>query len=182
MTPLHTEKTEAFYQMVLKIYLGMCMHGNRVHGRKQAAEALRLEAEWSADEIAYGLEIRLEDAHLAGIEADVKAGCSMANLGSNGSEEAIQDAWDDATQLNNVVVIEHDNLSVVQGILEKVAARKELSSGECIWAGFIADYLNSRYETEGCWIETHRQKHDRFLDAKHLREKHNLEETRGQAE
>jgi hypothetical protein len=68
----------------------------------------------------------------------------MANLGSNGTEEAIQDAWDDATQLNNVVVMEVDSLSIVQGILEKVAAGKEPSRGECEWAGFIADYLNSR--------------------------------------
>jgi len=30
--------------------------------------------------VAYGLEIRLEDAQLAGIEADVKAGCSMTRL------------------------------------------------------------------------------------------------------
>ena len=95
----------------------------------------------------------------------------MANLGSNEAEEAIQDAWDDVTQLNNVVVTEHDSLSIVQGILEKVAAGRDLSSGDCEWAGFIADYLNSRYETEGCWIETPRQKHDRFLDAKHQREK-----------
>ena len=146
------------------------MHSNRVHGRKQAAEDLRLEAEWSADEVAYGLEIRLTDAQLADIEADVKAGCSMAELGSNGTDEAIQDAWDDATQLNNVVVIEHDSLSIIQSILERVAAGKELSEGDSEWAAFIADYFNSRNEVEGRWIETPRQKHDRFLDAKHQRE------------
>jgi hypothetical protein len=143
---------------------------------------LRLQTEWSADEVAYGLEIRLTDAQLADIEADVKAECTMANLGSNGTEEAIQDAWDDATQLNNVVVMEHDSLSIVQGILEKVAAGKDLSSGECECAGSIANYLNSRNEVEGRWIETPRQKHDRFLDVKHQREKHNLEEVRGKAD
>ena len=105
----------------------------------------------------------------------------MAYLGSNGTEEAIEDAFDDATEVNNVVVIEHDNLSIVQGILQKVAAGEELNSGECEWAGFIADYLNSRNQVEGRWIETPRQKHDRFLDAKHQREKHNLEEARGKA-
>jgi hypothetical protein len=179
MTTLHTKKTETFYQEVLKIYLDMSMHSSRVHGLKQAAEDLRLQAEWSADEVAYGLEIRLTDAQLADIEADVKPGCTMANLGSNGTEEAIQDAWDEATQLNNVVVIEHDSLSIVHSILERVAAGKDLSSGECEWAGSIADYLNSRNEVEGRWIETPRQKHDRFLDAKHQREKHNMEEARG---
>jgi hypothetical protein len=182
MTTLHTEKTEIFYQEVLKTNLDAAMHSNRGIGREQPLEQSRIESEWSADEIAYGLEIRLTDEQLTDIEADVKAGCTMANLGSNGTEEAIQDASDDATQLNNVVVIEHDNLSIVQGILEKVAARKELSNGECEWAGFIADYLNSRYETEGCWIETRRQKHDRFLDVKHQREKHNLEEARGKVD
>jgi hypothetical protein len=182
MTTLHTEKTEAFYKKVLKTNLEAATHSNRGIGREQPLEQLRLEAEWSADEIAYGLEIRLTDEQLADIEADVKAGCTMANLGSNGTEEAIQDAWDHATQLNNVVVIEHDSLSIVQGILEKVAAGKDLSSGECEWAGFIADYLNSRYETEGRWIETHRQKHDRFLGVKHQRENHNLEEARGKAD
>jgi hypothetical protein len=143
---------------------------------------LRLEAEWSSDEVAYGLEIRLADVQLAGIEADVKAGYTMANLGSNETEDAIQDAWNDATQLNNVVVMEHDSLSIVQGILEKVAAGKEPTRGECKWAGSIADYLNSRNEVEGCWIETPRQKHDRFLDVKRQRETHNLEEARGKAD
>jgi hypothetical protein len=119
---------------------------------------------------------------LAGIEADVKAGCSMAELGSNGTEEAIQDSWDDVTQLNNVVVIEHDSLSIVQSILERVAAGKELSEGDSEWSAFIADYLNSRNKVEGHWIETPRQKHDRFLDVKHQREKHNLEEVRGKAD
>ena len=66
--------------------------------------------------------------------------------------------------------------------VEKVAAGKDLSSGECERAGFIADFLNSRYEREGCWIETRRQKHDRFLDVKLQREKHNLEEARGKAD
>ena len=182
MTTLHTEKTETFYQEVLKTNLEAAMHSSRACGREQPLEQLRLEAEWSADEVAYGLEIRLTDAQLADIEADVKAGCPMSNLGSNGTEEAIQEAWDDATQLNNVVVMEHDSLSIVQGILEKVAAGKEPSRGECEWAGFIADYLNSRYETVGCWIETRRQKHDRFLDVKHQREKHNLEEAKGKAD
>jgi hypothetical protein len=78
---------------------------------------LKLEAEWSADKVAYGLEIRLTDAQLADIEADVKAGCTMANLGSNETAEAIQDAWDGAQEPNNVVVMEHDSLSIVQGIL-----------------------------------------------------------------
>ena len=90
---------------------------------------MKLEAEWSADKVAYGLEIRLTDAQLADIEADVKAGCTMANLGSNETEEAIQDAWDGAQEPNNVVVMEHDSLSIVQGILEKVAVGKELSIG-----------------------------------------------------
>jgi hypothetical protein len=170
MTTLHTDKTEAFYQEVLKINLESAMHRSRVPWLNDTLEQLRLKAEWTADEVAYGLEIRLTDAQLADIEADLKAGCPMANLGSNGTEDAIQDAWDDVTQLNNVVVIEHDSLSIVQGILEKVAAGRDLSSGECEWAGFIADYLNSRYETAGCWIETRRQKHDRFLDVKHQRE------------
>jgi hypothetical protein len=182
MTPLHAEKTGAFYQEVLKIYLDMSMHSSRACGREQPLEQLRLEAEWSADEVAYGLEIRLTDAQLADIEADVKAGCTMANLGSNETAEAIQDAWNDAEELNNVVLIEHDSLFIVQGILEKVAVGKEPSRGECEWAGFIANYLNSRYETEGCWIETHRQKHDRFLDVKHQREKHSLEEATGKAD
>jgi hypothetical protein len=171
MTPLHTDKTEAFYQEVLKINLESAMHSSRVPWLDDPLEQLRLEAEWTADEVAYGLEIRLTDAQLADIEADMKPGCTMANLGSNGTEDAIQDAWDDVTQLNNVVVIEHDSLSIVQGILEKVAAGRDLSSGDCEWAGFIADYLNSRNEVEGCWIETPRQKHDRFLDDKHQREK-----------
>jgi hypothetical protein len=182
MTTLHTEKTETFYQEVLKTNLEAAMHSSRGSGREQPLEQLRLEAEWSADEVAYGLEIRLTDAQLADIEADVKAGCTLANLSSNEAEEAIQDAWDDATQLNNVVVMEHDNLSIVQGILQKVAAGEELNSGECEWAGFIADYLNSQHEAEGCWIETHRQKHDRFLEVKHQREKQNLEEARGKAD
>jgi hypothetical protein len=182
MTTLHTEKTETFYQEVLKTSLVAAMHSSRACGRELPLEQLRLEAEWCADEVAYGLEIRLTDAQLGVIEADVKAGCTMANLGSKGTEEAIQNAWDDVTQLNNVVVIEHDSLSIVQGILEKVAAGKGLSGGEREWAGFIANYLNSRFETEGCWIETRRQKHDRFLDAKHQREKHNLEEARGKAD
>ena len=98
--------------------------------------------------MAYGLEIRLEDAQLAGIEADVKAGCSMAEIGSTETEEAIQDAWDDATQLNNV----DDSLSIVQGILKKVAVGEELGTGEREFAGIVADYLNSRYEVDGCWI------------------------------
>jgi hypothetical protein len=97
----------------------------------------------------------------------------MAELGSNGTDEAIQDAWDDATQINNVVIIEHDSLSIVQSILKKVAAGKELSEGDSEWAAFIADYLNSRNEVDGCWIETPRQKHDRFLAGKRWREKHN---------
>ena len=37
----------------------------------------------------------------------------MANLGSNETEEAIQDAWDGAQEPNNVVVMEHDSLSIV---------------------------------------------------------------------
>ena len=182
MTTLHTEKTEDFYQKVLKINLDAPMHSSWTYGQEKPLEQLRLEAEWSADEVAYGLEIRLEDAQLAGIEADVKAGCSMAELGSNGTEEAIQDAWGDATQVNNVVIIEHDSLSIVQSILERVAAGKELSEGDSEWAAFIADYLNSRYKLEGCWIETPRQKHDRLLDVKHQREKLSLEEVTGQAE
>ena len=141
------------------------MHSSRTFGREQPLEQLRLEAEWSADEVAYGLEIRLADAQLAGIEADVKAGCSMAELGSNGTDEAIQDAWDDATQLNNVVVIEHDSLSIVESILERVAAGKELSEGDSEWAAFIADYLNSRYEVAGRWIETPRQASSRCCEA-----------------
>jgi hypothetical protein len=44
--------------------------------------------------------------------------------------------------------MEHDSLSIVQGIQEKVAVGKEPSIGECEWAGFIADYLNSRNEVE----------------------------------
>jgi hypothetical protein len=176
MTTLHTEKTEAFYQKVLKINLDAAMHSNRSYKLEEPLEQLRLEAEWSADEVAYGLEIRLADAQLAGIEADVKAGCSMAELGSNGTDEAIQDAWDDATQLNNVVVIEHDSLSIVQSILERVAAGKELSEGDSEWAAFIADYLNSRNEVEGRWIETPRQKHERFLADKRRSGKHSLKE------
>lgn len=171
MTTLHTDKTETFYQEVLKTNLEAAILSSRACGREKPLEQLRLEAEWSADEAAYGLEIRLTDAQLADIETDVKAGCTLANLGSNKAEEAIQDAWDDVTELNNVVVIEHDSLSIVQGILEKVAAGRNLSSADCEWAGFIADYLNSRNEVEGRWIETPRQKHDRFLDAKHQREK-----------
>jgi hypothetical protein len=181
MTTLHTE-TEAFYQEALKTILEAAMHSRRKSGREQPLEQLKLETEWSADEVAYGLEIRLTDVQLADVEADVKSGCTIEDLGSNGTEDAIQDAWDDATQLNNVVVMEHDSLSIVQGILEKVAAGKGLSSGECEWARSIADYLNSRNEVEGRWIETPRQKHDRFLDVKHQREKHNLEEARGKAE
>src|SRR6476646_7922291 len=77
MMRLHTEKTEAFYQEVLKINLDAAMHSSRAHGLEEPVEQLRLEAEWSADEVAYGLEIRLADAQLADIEADVKAGCSM---------------------------------------------------------------------------------------------------------
>jgi hypothetical protein len=181
MTTLHTEKTEAFYQEALKTILEAAMHSRRKSGREQPLEQLKLETEWSADEVAYGLEIRLTDVQLADVEADVKSGCTIEDLGSNGTEDAIQDAWDDATQLNNVVVMEHDSLSIVQGILEKVAAGKDLSSGECEWARSIAHYLNSRYEVEGRWIETPRQKHDRFLDAKHQREKLNLEEAGGKA-
>jgi hypothetical protein len=177
MTTLHTEKTETFYQKVLETNLEAAVHSTRAWGREHPLEELRVEAEWSADEVAYGLEIRLTDAQLADIEADVKAGCPMSNLGSNGTEEAIQEAWDDATQLNNVVVMEHDSLSIVQDILEKVAAGKEPSRGECEWAGFIADYLNSRNQVEGCWIETPRQKHDRFLDVKHQRKKVSEEAT-----
>jgi hypothetical protein len=176
MTTLHTEKTEAFYQKVLKINLDAAMHSSRAHGLEEPLDQLRLEAEWGADEIAYGLEIRLEDAQLAGIEAGVKAGCSMAELGSNGTDEAIQDAWDDATQINNVVIVEHDSLSIVQSILEKVAAGKELSEGDSEWAAFIADYLNSRNEVDGCWIEIPRQKHDRFLADNRWREKHKSKE------
>jgi hypothetical protein len=171
MMTLHTEKTEVFYQEVLKMILEAAMHSSRACGREQPLEQLKLEAEWSADEVAYGLEIRLTEVQLANIEADVKAGCTIENLGSNGTEEAIQDAWNDATQLNNVLVMEHDSLSIVQSILEKVAAGKEPTTGECEWAGSVADYLNSRNQVEGCWIETRRQKHDRFLDIKHQREK-----------
>ena len=179
MTTLHTEKTEAFYQKVLKINLDAGMHSSRAYGLEEPLEQLRLEAEWCADEVAYGLEIRLADAQLAGIEADVKAGCSMAELGANGTDEAIQDAWDDATQLNNVVVIEHDSLSIIQSILERVSAGKEVSEGDSEWAAFIAGYFNSRYEVDACWIETPRQKDDRFLDVKLRREKLNLEEATG---
>jgi hypothetical protein len=179
MTTLHTEKTEAFFQMVLKINLDADMHSRRVRGLEEPLEQLRLEAEWTADEIAYGLEIRLDDAQVAGIEADVKAGRSMAELGANGTDEAIQDAWDDATQINNVVVIEHDSLSIVQSILERVAAGEELSERDSEWAASIADYLNSRNEVDGCWIETPRQKHDRFLELKHQRKKLSLEEVTG---
>lgn len=68
---------------------------------------------------------------------------------------------------------------VVQGILEKVAIGKELITGGMQFAAMIADYVNSRYEVDGCWIETPRQKHDRFLDLKHQREKLNLEEATG---
>ena len=62
MTTLHTEKTEAFYQKVLKINLDAAMHSSRAHGLEEPLEQLRLEAEWSADEVAFGLEIRLTDA------------------------------------------------------------------------------------------------------------------------
>jgi hypothetical protein len=179
MTTLHTEKTEAFYQRVLKINLDALMHSSRTFGLEEPLEQLRLESEWTADEISYGLEIRLEDALLASIEADVKAGCSMAELGSNGTDEAIQDAWDDATQINNVVVIEHDSLSILQSILERIAAGKELSEGDSEWSAFIGDYLNFRNEVDGCWVETPRQKHDRFLEVKLRREKLNLEEAMG---
>jgi hypothetical protein len=91
MTTLHSEKTEAFYQMVLKNSFDS-MRTNWVLGPEQPSEDLTLEAEWTADEVAYGLEMRLPDAQLAGIEADVKAGCSMAELGSNETDEAIQHA------------------------------------------------------------------------------------------
>ena len=73
----------------------------------------------------------------------------MAELGSSGTDEAIQDAWDDATRLNNVVVMGHDSLSIVQGILEKVAVGEKLGTGEREFAGSVADYLNSRYEVDG---------------------------------
>ena len=73
MTPLHTEKTETFYQEVLKINLKSAMHSSRAHGLEEPLEQLRLEAEWSADEVACALETRLTDAQLAGIEADVKS-------------------------------------------------------------------------------------------------------------
>jgi hypothetical protein len=79
MTPLHTEKTEAFYQEVLKINLKSAIHSSRAHGLEEPLEQLRLEAEWSADEVAYALETRLTNAQLAGIEADVKAGCRPPN-------------------------------------------------------------------------------------------------------
>jgi hypothetical protein len=75
--------------------------------------------------------------------------------------------------------MEDDSLSMVQAILEKVAVGEELSTGEREFAGIVANYLNSRYEMDGCWIETPRQKHDRFLDLKHQREKLNLEEATG---
>jgi hypothetical protein len=66
MTTLHSEKTEAFYQMVLKNSFDS-MRTNWVLGPEQPSEDLRLEAEWTADEVAYGLEMRLPDAQLAGI-------------------------------------------------------------------------------------------------------------------
>jgi hypothetical protein len=84
MTPLHTEKTEVFYQEVFKINLESAIHSSRAHGLEEPLEQLRLEAEWSADEVAYGLEIRLADAQLAGIEADVKAGCRWLSSDQTG--------------------------------------------------------------------------------------------------
>ena len=51
MTTLHSEKTEAFYQKVLKINLDAAMHSSRAFGLEEPLEQLRLEAEWSADEV-----------------------------------------------------------------------------------------------------------------------------------
>jgi hypothetical protein len=73
-------------------------------------------------------------------------------------------------------VIEHDSLSITQSLLERVAAGEELSEGESEWAGFIARYFKSRYQVEGCWIETPRQRHERFLADKRRREKHSSKE------
>jgi hypothetical protein len=168
---LHTEKTEAFYQEVLKIHLDMSAHSNLANGKKEPEDQLILEAKWAADEVAYGLEIRLSDTALAGIEADVKAGCSMACIGdSEETQEAIDEAWQDVTQLNNVVVIEHDSLSITESILEKVASGKALDAGDRQFAGFIARYLESRYKVEGCWLETPAQRHQRFLVEKGARQ------------
>ena len=159
----HTEKTEAYYQEVLKVYLDMAMHSNRALGIEEPINQLKLEAEWFADEVAYGLEIGLTDAQLADIDAEVKAGRAMDEIGSDETEQAIEDAWDAAKELNNVVTIEHDCLSIVQNILEKVANGSELSKALQEWAGIIAQFLNSRHAVEGRWIETAQQKHDRFL-------------------
>jgi hypothetical protein len=54
----------------------------------------------------------------------------MAEIGSDDTQSAIHDAWEDAGQINNVVVIEHDSLSIIQRILEDVATGKELSKGD----------------------------------------------------
>jgi hypothetical protein len=51
MTTLHTEKTEAFYQRVLKINLDAAMHSSQAHRLEEPIEQLRLEAEWTADEV-----------------------------------------------------------------------------------------------------------------------------------
>jgi hypothetical protein len=170
MKTLHSEKTEAFYQEVLKIELEMDMHSNRAHGLEQPSEELRLEAEWSADEIAYGLEIRLTDAQLADIEADVKTGCTMAEIGSDETDEAIQDVWDEALQLNAVVTIDHDDIRIVQRILEKVAEGKELDKGDRKWVGFLANVLKPSE------LETPLQKHARFLAHKERREERSPKE------
>jgi hypothetical protein len=39
--------------------------------------------------------------------------------------------------------MEHDSLSIVQGILEKEAVGEELSTGRREFAEIVADYLNS---------------------------------------
>ena len=178
MKTLHSERTEAFYKKVLEESMESYQSSNLVLAPEyqQTLEEFRVEEELHADEVAYGLEIRLTDAQLADIEADVKAGCSMDEIRSDETVEAIQEAWDDAGELNNVVVIEHDSLSIVQSILEKLAAGKELDKGHRHWAGYIAQFLNSRYKAEGCWIETPKQKHDRFVADKQRREKSSLKE------
>jgi hypothetical protein len=54
------------------------MHTNRAQAQGKSIVQLRLEAEWTADEVAYELETRLSDAQLADIEVDAFSNSSRA--------------------------------------------------------------------------------------------------------
>lgn len=161
---LHTAKTELFYQAELE-------HHRTDFPPMQDGDCAEWDgdcAEWPADEIAYKLEISLTDDQLAGVEAEIKAGHKVWELGEDEVTAELIGEAQECENLNNVVVIDHDDLSITQGILEKVAAGEQIDDSERNYARIVAEYLGSRYRIDGCWLETPIQRHARYVADKLL--------------